>query len=386
VPTDESWHTTVPDAHIEGKFNPPVMTTADLALKFDPAYKAIAERFLANPDEYQLAFAKAWYKLTHRDMGPKARLLGDEVPAETLVWQDPIPAVNHPLVNQRDINQLKRALLNSELTGPELIRTAWAAASSFRASDMRGGANGARLALEPQKNWAVNNPAEIEKVLNVLKGIQQDFNNRQRGNKRISLADLIVLGGAAAIEQAAEAAGYSVTVPFIPGRADATQTQTDVASFAHLEPKADAFRNYYSAENYKSSTEALIDKADQLKLTVPEMTVLLGGLRALDANTNGASHGVLTDQPGTLNNDFFVNLLDMSTQWRKADAEGIYEGVDRKNGEVKYTATMVDLIFGHHAELRAVSEVYAMADGEEKFVNDFVAAWHKVMTLDRFDI
>lgn len=380
IPTDESLHATVPDAHIDGKFNSPVMTTADIALKFDPAYREIAERFLANPDQYQKAFAKAWYKLTHRDMGPKARLLGPEVPSEELIWQDPIPAVDYPLITQEDAEILKAKILESGLTIPQLVRTAWASASTFRASDMRGGANGARIALKPQKDWEVNNPEELTGVLETLKGIQSGY------SKKVSLADLIVLGGAAAIEKAAENAGQTITVPFKPGRADTTQEKTDVKSFALLEPAADAFRNYFNAgKSYESPAKSMVDKADQLNLTVPEMTVLIGGMRALDANLGGAKHGVLTSRPGTLSNDFFVNLLDMSTQWKKSDQEGIYEGVDRTNGKSKYTATTVDLIFGSNSELRAVAEVYAMSDSKEKFIQDFVKAWTKVMNLDRFD-
>lgn len=381
IPTDESLHATVPDAHVEGKFNPPVMTTADLALKFDPAYREIAERFLANPDEYQKAFAKAWYKLTHRDMGPRIRLLGSEVPDEELIWQDPIPAVDYPLIAQEDIAALKSQILESGLSVPQLVRTAWASASTFRASDMRGGANGARIALEPQKDWPVNNPDELAEILGKLKAIQADY------DKKVSLADLIVLGGAAAIEKAAMDAGHPVTVPFVPGRADTTQEKTDVQSFALLEPAADAFRNYFNADkSYKSPAESMVDKADQLNLTIPEMTVLVGGMRALDANADGSKHGVLTSRPGTLDNDFFVNLLDMSTRWQKADEAGIYEGLDRTTGEAKYTATTVDLIFGSNAELRATAEVYAMDDSKEKFIEDFVKAWTKVMTLDRFDL
>lgn len=387
VPTDESLHESVPDAHVEGKFNPPVMTTADLALKFDPEYKKIAQRFLDNPDAYQKAFARAWYKLTHRDMGPATRLLGAEVPKEELIWQDPIPAVDYKQIEAKDVQKLKQQILDSGLTVPELVRVAWASAATYRDSDMRGGANGARIALEPQKNWDVNNPEELAKVLAELKKIQEDFNGSLFGKKKVSLADLIVLGGAAAIEKAAKDAGYDITVPFQPGRADATQDQTDVESFALLEPKADGFRNYFDAEeSYMSPAESLVDKADQLDLTVPEMTVLVGGMRALNANTDGAKHGVFTDKPGTLTNDFFVNLLDMSTKWQKTDVEGVYEGLDRKSGDVKYTATPVDLIFGSNSELRAVAEVYAQNDAKEKFVNDFVKAWTKVMTLDRFDL
>ena len=387
IPTDESMHRSVPDAHIEGKFHPPVMTTADLALKFDPEYKKIAERFLANPDEYQKAFAKAWFKLTHRDMGPSIRYLGADAPTEVMIWQDPIPAVDHRLIGNRDIKKLKKQILDSGLTVPELVRTAWASASSFRASDMRGGANGARIALAPQKDWEANNPQELAKVLNKLKAIQEDFNGSFMSRTKVSLADLIVLGGAAAIEKAAKDAGVDIEVPFTPGRGDATQEQTDVNSFALLEPKADAFRNYFNKyENYRSPAEMLVDKADQLNLTVPEMTVLVGGMRALDANVAGAKHGVFTDKPGTLNNDFFVNLLDMSTKWKKAGTEGLYEGVDRRTGQVKFTATPVDLIFGSNSELRAVAEVYAFDNSKERFVRDFVGAWSKVMKLDRFDL
>ena len=386
IPTDESLHNAVPDAHVEGKFNPPVMTTADLALKFDPAYKAIAERFLANPEEFRLAFAKAWYKLTHRDMGPRSLYLGDEVPEDLLIWQDPVPPVDHRLISDSDARKLKEEILKTDLTNAELVRTAWASASTFRASDKRGGANGARIALAPQKDWAANNPAELARVLDTLKRVQADFNEGNRRTK-VSLADLIVLGGAAGIERAAEAAGHDVEVPFAPGRTDATQAQTDTASFGLLEPKADGFRNYFDAgTSYESPTESLVDKADQLELTVPEMTVLVGGMRALGANADGSSLGVLTDRPGTLSNDFFVNLMDMSIAWRQAGAEGVYEGVDRSSGGVKYQATPVDLIFGSNSELRAVAEVYAYDDGGEKFVDDFVSAWTKVMQLDRFDL
>ena len=384
-PTDASMNTSVPDAHVAGKFHAPVMTTADLALKFDPQYKAIAERFLADPKEYQLAFAKAWYKLTHRDMGPGVRYLGSEVPDEELIWQDPLPTVDYKLVDAGNIKALKKDILDSGLTVPELVRTAWASASSYRASDMRGGANGARIALAPQKDWAVNNPAELARVLAKLADIQKDFNGSS--GSKVSMADLIVLGGAAAIEKAAKAGGINVQVPFSPGRADASQAQTDVASFALLEPRADAFRNYFDVEqSYRSPTEMLVDKADLLNLSVPEMTVLIGGMRSLDANVRGASHGVLTDKPGTLTNDFFVNLLDMSTRWQKAEEAGIYEGVDRASGKVEYTATSVDLIFGSNSELRAIAEVYAYNNSQQRFVNDFVAAWTKVMQLDRFDL
>ena len=388
IPTDESLHKSVPDAHVEGKFNPPVMTTADLALKFDPEYRKIAERFLNNPDEYQKAFAKAWYKLTHRDMGPRANYLGQEVPNETLIWQDPVPAVDHKLISSSDAKKLKATILKSGLSIPQLVRTAWGSAASFRVSDMRGGANGARIALEPQKNWAVNNPAELAQTIKQLKAIQKDFNDSARGGKKISLADTIVLAGSAAVEQAAKDAGYALEVPFVPGRTDATQELTDVKSFNLLKPSADGFRNYFNEkDSYKSPTEMLVDKADQLDLTVPEMTVLVGGMRALDANTGGSKHGVFTDKPGTLSNDFFVNLLDMSTVWNPAaNAAGIYEGKDRKTGQVKWTATPVDLIFGSNSELRAIAEVYAYDTSKEKFVRDFIKAWTKVMQSDRYEL
>ncbi|MDZ7668745.1 MAG: catalase/peroxidase HPI [Gammaproteobacteria bacterium] len=384
VPKDGQAANTVPDAHVEGKSHAPVMLTTDLSLKEDPKYREIAQRFLNNQEEFEDAFARAWYKLTHRDMGPRARFVAGELPEEALIWQDPIPEVDHPLIGQRDIRRLKGEILDSGLTVPELVRTAWAAAASYRGSDMRGGANGARLRLAPQKDWPVNDPEEVAKVISTLEEIQQDFNNGKR--KQVSLADLIVLGGAAAVEKAAADAGHDVEVPFTPGRGDATQEQTDVASFAVLEPKADGFRNYYSEDARLSPAEGLVDRADLLTLTVPEMTVLVGGMRALDANTGGADHGVFTDRPGTLSNDFFVNLLDMSTEWSKSDTEGVYQGRNRSSGEQKWTATPVDLIFGSNAELRAVAEVYAQAGGEEKFVQDFVEAWTKVMTLDRFDI
>lgn len=381
VPTDESLHKIVPDAHIKGKFNPPVMTTADLALKFDPEYRKIAERFLADPEAYRLAFAKAWYKLTHRDMGPPRNFLGKEVPKEVLIWQDPIDEKTQSTIKANDVKALKASILKSGLTVPELVRVAWGSAASYRHSDMRGGANGARIALAPQKDWAVNNPAETAKVLKALTAIQQDFNTSR---KKVSLADLIVLGGVAAIEKAAKDAGYTITVPFTPGRGDASQDMTDIASFNQLELTADGFRNYFDiAASYKSPTEMLIDKADQLNLTVPEMTVLVGGLRALDANYQGARHGVFTAKPGTLNNDFFVNLLDMSTVWKKSATDGIYEGFDRKSGDKKWSATSVDLIFGSNSELRAVAEVYAFDTSKQKFVDDFVKAWTKVMNLDR---
>jgi catalase-peroxidase len=374
----------VPDAHDPAKRHAPIMLTADLALKADPAYRAIAERFRSNPDEYADAFARAWFKLTHRDMGPRHRYLGAQAPTEVLLWQDPVPAVDHPLIDASDVTALKSQILASGLTNAELVRTAWASAGSFRGSDMRGGANGARVRLAPQKDWEVNNPAELARVLPRLEAIQRDFNRTLRGGKRVSLADVIVLGGAAAIERAAQQGGHDVDVPFTPGRADATQEQTDVASFAALEPTADGFRNYFGEGNRLSPAEQLVDRASLLNLTVPEMTVLVGGMRALNANTGQAAHGVLTARPGTLTNDFFVNLLDMSTQWSKsAQSEGVYEGRDRATGAVKWTATPVDLIFGAQSELRAVAEAYAVDDAGERFVRDFVKAWAKVMDLDR---
>ena len=383
VPKDKGLHKSVPDAHIKGQLNPVIMLTTDLALKKDPEYRKIVERFLADPSEYRLAFAKAWYKLTHRDMGPASNFLGAEVPKEELIWQDPIPAVKHELIDSSQAQSLKKKILDSGLSTQELVRVAWGAASSFRGTDMRGGANGARIALAPQKDWVVNNPAELQKVLDQLKSIQKEFNE---GGAQVSLADLIVLGGAAAIEAAAKEAGVSVEVSFRAGRGDTTQELTDVTSFSLLEPTADAFRNYSSEESYYSPTEALVDKADKLDLTVPEMTVLIGGMRALGANANDSKHGVFTDTPGALTNDYFVNLLDMSTKWQKTHTVGLYEGVDRDSGEVKYTATPVDLIFGSNSELRAVAESYAYANAEERFVNDFVKAWTKVMQSDRFDL
>jgi len=382
IPTDESLHTSVPDAHVEGKFNPPVMTTADLALKFDPEYKAIAEQFLADPEAFRLAFAKAWFKLTHRDMGPRSRYLGDQVPADVLIWQDPVPAATGKPIRKSEVKKLKQQILESGLSSDQLVRAAWASAASYRASDRRGGANGARIALAPQNAWAANDPSGLNEVLNTLRDIQSQFNANAR--RPVSLADLIVLGGAVGIERAARKAGMDIEVPFTPGRTDAEQAQTDTASFALLEPTADAFRNYFdAARSYRSPTEMLVDKADQLTLTIPEMTVLVGGMRALGANWDGSRHGVFTAQPGTLSNDFFVNLMDLSTTWRKAAAaQGVYEGIDRVSGDVKYTATPVDLIFGSNSELRAIAEVYAYDDASEKFVDDFVAAWVKVMRLD----
>ena len=387
IPADGQGSNLVPDAHDPSKRHAPIMFTTDLALKFDPSYRKIAQRFQQNPEEFKLAFAKAWFKLTHRDMGPRARYLGAEVPREDLIWQDPLPKVDHALVDASDVTALKSRILASGLTVPELVRTAWASAASFRGTDMRGGANGARIRLAPQKDWAVNNPAELTKVLQRLEGVQKDFNRAQTGGKQVSLADLIVLGGGAAIEQAAKNAGYEVQVPFTPGRTDASQAQTDVASFAVLEPTADGFRNYFGSGQPRSPAAMLVDKASMLTLTVPEMTVLVGGLRTLNANSGQTAHGVFTARPGTLSNDYFVNLLDMSTKWNKsATAEGIYEGRDRATGKVKWTATPVDLAFGSNSELRAVAEVYAAVDGREKFVGDFAKAWSKVMTLDRFDL
>ncbi len=366
VPTDESLHKSVPDAHVKGKYNPPVMNTADLALKFDPEYRKIAERFLADPEEYRLAFAKAWFKLTHRDMGPLDNYLGDEYPKQAHIWQDPIDKPDYKLVSDKDVKKLKAQILESGLSVSELVATAWASASSYRDSDMRGGANGARIALAPQKDWQVNNPAQTAKVIAKLTEIKDEFNDRTFGRSKISLADMIVLGGAAAVEKAAKNAGVKVSVPFVAGRGDATQAQTDVNSFSLLKPSADGFRNYYEKGYYKSPTDALVDKADQLALTVPEMTVLVGGMRVLNTNTDGSTNGVFTDKKDTLNNDFFVNLLDMSTQWQKAG--DVYQGKDRKTGAVKYTATPVDLIFGSSSELRAVAEVYAFDNSKERFV------------------
>jgi catalase-peroxidase len=376
-----------PDAHDPSKRHAPIMFTTDLALKFDPIYQKISKRFLENPEEFNLAFAKAWFKLTHRDLGPRSRYLGPDVPNEELIWQDPLPSVTYKLVDAKDVATLKAKILGSGLTAPELIRTAWASASTFRGTDMRGGANGARIRLSPQKDWEVNNPAELAKVLQRLETIQKEFNAAASGGKKVSLADLIVLGGSAAIEQAAKSAGYNMQVPFTPGRVDASEAQTDVVSFAPLEPTADGFRNYYRKGQRLSPAEMLVDRADLLGLSVPEMTVLVGGLRVLNANAGAARLGVFTDRPGTLSNDFFVNLLDMSTTWSKsATAEGIYEGIDRATGKVKWTASPVDLVFGSNSELRAVAEFYAAADGKEKFVKDFVKAWAKVMNLDRFDL
>jgi catalase-peroxidase len=386
VPKDADAAKIVPDAHVKDKKHAPIMFTTDLALRFDPSYGKIAKRFQENPEEFQRAFAKAWFKLTHRDMGPRERYLGSEVPKEVLVWQDPVPEVDHKLISESDAEKLKAEILKSGLSVPELVRTAWASAASFRGTDMRGGANGARIRLEPQKNWEANSPQELVKVLKRLEDIQTAFNGKLGGGKKVSLADTIVLAGAAAVEKAAKDAGYkNVKVPFTPGRTDASQEMTDVQSFAVLEPTADGFRNYFGKSNEHSPAEMLVDRASLLNLSVPEMTVLVGGMRALNANAGGVKHGVLTAKPGTLSNDFFANLLDMSTKWQKSSAsEGVYEGLDRKTEKLKWTATPVDLIFGSNSELRAVAETYASNDSKEKFVQDFVAAWNKVMNLDRY--
>jgi len=387
IPTDEAAANLVPDAHIEGKRHAPIMFTTDMALKQDPGFRVITERFLNNPKAFDQAFAKAWFKLTHRDLGPRSNYVGSEVPDEVFVWQDPVPAVDHKLISDRDAAKLKSKILASGLTVPQLVRTAWASAATYRGSDMRGGANGARIQLAPQKDWQVNDPEELATVLTTLSNVQNDFNQSLSRGKKVSLADVIVLGGGAAIEQAAKQAGHDIKVPFSPGRTDASQSQTDVESFSVLEPNADAFRNFYTDDAYASPTEMLIEKADLLTLTAPEMTVLVGGMRNLGANAGQTAHGVLTDQPATLSNDFFVNLLDMGTVWtRSSSAAGIYEGRDRRSNELKWTATPVDLIFGSNSELRALAEVYASTDGEEKFINDFVAAWSKVMKLDRFEL
>lgn len=384
IPKNKGTDKMVPDAHDPKKRHAPIMFTTDLSLKEDPSYQKITKNWLQNPKEFELAFAKAWFKLTHRDMGPRARYVGAEVPKEELVWQDPIPKSEGKAISESDAGSLKKKLLGTKLTNQELIRTAWAAAASFRGTDMRGGANGGRLRLSPQKDWAVNNPAEISKVLAEYEKIQGDWN---KSNRKVSMADLIVLGGTAALERAASEGGVNVKVPFSAGRMDATQAQTDTESFSVLEPKSDAFRNYWGPGNYMNPLNAMVERAQMLKLSVPEMVVLIGGLRALDANTGGVKHGVLTKTPGKLSNDFFVNLLDMSTKWQKAKSDAsLYEGLDRKTGEVKWTATPVDMIIGSHSELRSVAEVYAQADGRKKFAQDFVRVWNKVMNLDRFDL
>ena len=387
APANNQASNLVPDAQDPSKRHAPMMFTTDLALKVDPSYRKISMRFRENPEEFKLAFAMAWFKLTHRDMGPRSRYLGPEVPAQDLLWQDPLPRVDYAQIDAKDVAALKSKILVSGVTGPELVRTAWASAASFRGTDMRGGANGARIRLAPEKDWEANNPAELAKVLPRLEAIRKDFNGAQSGRKKVSLADLIVLGGGAAIEQAAKKAGHNVVVPFTPGRVDASEAQTDVASFAFLEPAADGFRNYFRSGQSLSPPEMLVDRAKLLTLTVPEMTVLVGGMRALNANVGQAGNGIFTDRPGTLSNDFFVNLLDMSTTWSKSStSEGIYEGRDRATSKLKWTATPVDLMFGSSAELRAVAEVYAASDGQEKFEQDFVKAWAKVMALDRFDL
>jgi catalase-peroxidase len=378
---------TVPHAHDKSRRIAPTMLTTDLSLRFDPAYEKISRRFMENPDEFADAFARAWFKLTHRDMGPRARYLGPEVPAEELIWQDPIPAVNHKLIDAKDIADLKGKVLASGLTVAQLVSTAWASASTFRGSDMRGGANGARIRLAPQKDWEVNQPAQLAKVLKTLEGMQSEFNKAQSGGKKVSLADLIVLAGCAGVEKAAKNAGQDVTVPFTPGRMDASPEQTDVEAFAVLEPIADGFRNYQKAKYSVSSEELLVDRAQLLTLTPPEMTVLVGGMRVLNTNFGQTKHGVFTGRPEALTNDFFVNLLDMGTTWKASSADkGLFEGSDRKTGKAKWTGTRVDLVFGSNSELRALAEVYAAADAQQKFVRDFVAAWNKVMNLDRFDL
>jgi catalase-peroxidase len=377
----------VVDAHDPSKKHRPLMTTADLSLRFDPIYEPIARRYQQNPKEFADAFARAWFKLTHRDMGPRSRYLGPEVPAKQLIWQDPLPAVDHKLIGARDIAKLKRKILDSGLSISQLVSTAWASASTFRGSDMRGGANGARIRLAPQKDWEVNHPAQLQAVLRKLKKIQKEFNSAQSGGKKVSLADLIVLGGCAGVEQAAKNAGHKVTVPFAPGRTDASQRQTDTKSFAVLEPVADGFRNHQKTKYAISAEELLVDKAQLLTLTAPEMTVLVGGMRVLNANLGKSQHGVFTKRPETLTNDFFVNLLDMSTTWNAtSEDEDVFEGCDRATGELKWTGTRVDLIFGSNSQLRALAEVYGCEDSQEKFVHDFIAAWNKVMNLDRFDI
>ncbi|MES2946799.1 MAG: peroxidase family protein, partial [Pseudomonadota bacterium] len=387
TPKDPAAATTVPDAHDPAIRHAPIMTTADMAMRMDPAYEKISRRFMANPQEFADAFARAWYKLTHRDMGPISRYLGPLVPAEELIWQDPIPAVDHQLIGEQEITALKAKVLESGLSISQLVSTAWASAVTFRGSDKRGGANGARIRLAPQKDWEVNQPAELAKVLQVLEAIQAEFNGAQSGGTKVSLADLIVLGGCAAVEAAASKAGYGMHVPFAPGRMDASQEQTDVESFAVLEPRADAFRNYLRKGHEAFAAELMLDQANLLTLTAPEMTVLTGGMRALNTNFGQSKNGVFTTQPETLSNDFFVTLLDMNTRWQKsATEEGVLEGIARATGEVKRTGTVVDLVFGSNSQLRALAEVYASSDAQEVFVRDFIAAWNKVMNLDRFDL
>ncbi len=386
VPVNPAAKDLAPDAHDPSKRVTTIMTTADLALRMDPIYGPISRRFHKDPQAFADAFARAWFKLTHRDMGPRARYLGAEVPAEVLIWQDPVPPVDHELIGEQDIARLKARIIGTGLSVSQLVATAWASAATFRGSDKRGGANGARVRLAPQKDWEANQPDELANVLQKLEAIQKEFNGAQSGSKRVSLADLIVLAGCAAVEEAAKKAGHDVAVPFSPGRTDAAQEQTDVESFAVLEPKADGFRNYLRTGSGTPAEERLLDRARLLNLTAPEMTVLIGGMRAMDANFGRSRHGVFTHAPGTLTNDFFVNLLDMGTEWRPASADGVYEGRDRASGQVKWTGTRVDLVFGANSELRALAEVYACDDAREKFVKDFVAAWHKVMNLDRFDL
>jgi catalase-peroxidase len=387
VPKGGAGSGAVPDAHDPSKRHAPMMTTADLALRMDTIYEPIARRFLENPEAFTDAFARAWFKLTHRDMGPRSRYLGPEVPAEELIWQDPVPAVDHELIDARDMADLKGKILASTLSIPELVSTAWASAATFRGSDKRGGANGARIRLSPQKDWEVNEPARLKAVLRTLEGIQGQFNGAQSGAKRVSLADLIVLGGCAAVEQAAKNAGHEVSVPFTPGRTDASQEQTDVTSFAVLEPAADGFRNYLKTKYAVTAEELLVDRAQLLTLTAPEMTVLLGGMRVLNANFGQSRHGVFTQRPEALTNDFFVNLLDMRTTWTaSSEDEDVFEGRDRQSGELKWTGTRVDLIFGSNSQLRALAEVYGCKDSQEKFVYDFIAVWDKVMNLDRFEL
>jgi catalase-peroxidase len=387
TPKDGAGAGTVPDAHDPSKRHAPAMLTTDLSLRFDPIYEKISRRFYENPDELADAYARAWFKLTHRDMGPVSRYLGPEVPEEELIWQDPVPAVDHALIDANDIKDLEAKILASGLSIPELVSTAWASASTFRGSDKRGGANGARIRLAPQKDWEVNQPALLKKVLQTLEKIQQDFNSAQNGGKKVSLADLIVLGGNAAVEQAARNAGSDVTVPFTPGRTDALQEQTEVESFAYLEPAADGFRNYQKAKFAVTAEEMLVDRAQLLTLTAPEMTVLIGGMRVLNTNFGKSKHGVFTNRAESLTNDFFVNLLDMRTVWQASkDDPDVFEGRDRSTGELKWTGTRVDLVFGSNSQLRALSEVYASDDSSEKFINDFISAWNKVMNLDRFDL
>ena len=387
IPKDDAAANLVPDAHNPAERHAPIMFTTDIALKTDPSYQKIAKRFLDDPKEFEFAFAKAWFKLTHRDMGPRTRYIGKSTPKEVFIWQDPIPQVDHKLITAQDAENIKHQILKSGLRVQDIVKTAWASAASFRSTDLRGGANGARIRLAPQKDWLVNDPVVLEKTLAQLENIQTHFNQTQSKGKKVSLADVIVLAGNAGIEQAARLSGVTIKVSFTPGRMDASQEQTDINTFAVLEPKADAFRNYYSTDSLMSPTQMLVDKANTLDLTVPEMAALIGGMRVLNTNTGNTTQGVLTNSPGTLSNDFFVNLLDMSTKWQKASySEAIYEGVDRKTGALKWTATPVDLIFGSHSELRAIAEIYASADGNQKFVNEFVHAWNKVMMLDRFDL